>query len=236
MVPLISGLVGAVVALGLAALIWWAVSGHSGPSQGSGAGTTTTTSSAGSLSGQALVLSKLLTSGNAVTYHATYTLTSTDPETQGGSVGIEVWRQPPQERQDSSANVPGSPSQHTEALELSSGLVSCTQSGTGQWSCSSLGQATPTGPDAIIKQITGSLAGDQVSVHNATVSGMAARCFDLVSGSTKLSLCVNKQGIPVEVTDGVNTMVATEVDHHVASGTFKPPAPVSSTTSTSSSA
>jgi hypothetical protein len=85
-----------------------------------------------------------------------------------------------------------------------------------------------------VAQITGSLAGDQVATRSAIVAGAAAQCFDLTSGTTKLSLCVNDEGIPVDVTDGTTTLLLTEFDHTVGKGVFTPPAPVSASSSTSS--
>jgi hypothetical protein len=236
----VAGVVGGVIALGVAALIWWATSGHgpSGANSASGTGTTTTapaTSGGSGLSGEALTLQRLLTHGNTVTYHATYSLSSTSAQAAGGSIAVEVWRKPPEERQDSSAIIAGSPAQHQEALSLPSGLVNCVQAGTGNWSCQSIGNALPSGPDAIVKQITDSLAQDQVTSRSATVATIAARCFDVTGGSTKLTLCVDADGIPVEVTDGTNTLEASEVDHHVAAGTFTPPAQVAPSTTTTSS-
>jgi hypothetical protein len=232
--PVVGGVVGAAVALGAVALIWGIGGGGGSPTvQGSGA-TTTTAGSGGALHGPALQLQHLLTAGNKVTYHATYSLTTTEPQAAGSSVAVEVWRQPPDERQDSSANIPGSPAQHQEALELHNNLVNCTQSGTGTWSCASEGNALPSGPDAIVRQITSSLAGDQVATRTATVANVAAECFDLTSASTKLSLCVDHEGIPVEVTDGTNTLELTELDHKVTKDVFTPPAPVSAASTTTS--
>jgi hypothetical protein len=97
MTAVVGGVVGAVVALGIAGLVW-GLTRNSNPSNGAVATTTTTTSSTSTtgakLTGEAKRLETLLTDGNKVTYHATYRLTSTDPSAGGGVVAIEVWRRP----------------------------------------------------------------------------------------------------------------------------------------------
>src|SRR5580692_11515941 len=148
--PIVFGAVGAVVgagvAFGISALIW--AGGSTAPSShGAASASTTTTSSTAHkgnaktapLTGLGKQLERLLAAGTGVTYHATYSLTSTDPDAGGGSVTVEVWHMPPLERQDSSLDDPGAPAEHVEALQLSSGLVNCTQSGTSAWTCGSVG-------------------------------------------------------------------------------------------------
>jgi hypothetical protein len=228
-----SALVGGGVVLGIVALVW----GFGGGARTTGthhtsrsAGSTTTSPS--TLTGEARRLEQLLTSGSTTTYHATYQLTSTDPSVANAAVTIEVWRKPPLERQDSAVVGAGIPAQHQEALELTSGLVECTQAGTGPWSCTSVGNVVPQGPDAIVQQITSSLAGDQVTTRSDVVAGITAQCFDVAQGATKLSICLDAAGVPLEVTNGTTTLMLTALDHHLDSGTFTAPAPVTSSTTT----
>jgi hypothetical protein len=188
------------------------------------------------LSAEARQLQSLLVAGNKITYHVTYSLTTTDPQAAGETAVVEVWRQPPQERQDTSLTVAGAPAQHAEALSLSTGLVNCSQVGTGPWSCANVGNALPTGPDAIVRQIQQSLRQDTVTEHSSSVANIAAQCFDLASARTKISVCVNQEGVPMLVDEnGVGTLRLTELDHKVGQGVFTPPAPVKSASSTTPS-
>ncbi len=181
---------------------------------------------------QAGRLRALLVAGTKVTYHATYTLTSSDPSAEGGTVGIEVWRQPPLERQDTKIVAPGNPTQNQEAFQLAGGLLTCIQATSGPWSCSSYSKAEASGADAIVQQITKSLADDYVTGTNGVVAAMSAKCYNVANKSSVLSICVSLQGIPLEVTDGTNTLVVTELDHTVAKSLFVPPAAVGSATTT----
>jgi len=234
LIPILTAVVGAGIALGIVALL----GGFGGDSNGAGSGKSTTSTTKAAppppLTGDALRLRHLLTAGNKVTYHATYNLTSTDPQLAGGSVAIEVWRKPPDERQDSSEIVTGSPAQHQEALYLSGELINCSQAGTLKWSCSSAGKGQTSGPDAIVRKITAQLAGYLVTSRTATYAGVPSDCFDMSNSTGKLTLCVDSEGVPDFVNQGTDTLQASEIDHNIPGGTFTPPGPVTSGTTTSS--
>jgi hypothetical protein len=233
----LTGVLGIGVGIGVGALVW--AGGGSPSSTGTGASSadrTTTTKPAAPLKGEAKQLEQLLTAGDRITYHATYSLTSTDPSSQG-TVAVEIWRMPPLERQDSSlasSASGGTPAEHQEALQLSTGLVTCQQSGSSAWSCTSQGNTLPSGPDAIIEQITSSLSGSVVTSAPTTVNGISGTRYTISQGSTSLSVSVSTQGVPLEVTDGTDTLELTTLDHNVTKSDFTPPAPVSASSSTSS--
>jgi hypothetical protein len=207
-----------------------------GSSSSSGAsGSSPSGSAAGKLTAQARQLRTLLAKGTRATYHAKYTLTSSDPTEGTGSAAIEVWHRPPLERQDTVLSAPNTPSQNQMELRLARGLLTCTESAQAQWSCSKYTTALPSGPEAIVDQITSSLRSETVTGRAATVAGNAAECYDVATKKSALSLCVSRQGIPLEVTEGAFTLVITTLDHTAMRSVFTPPAPVGSATTTTTS-
>lgn len=185
----------------------------------------------GALSAQAKQLRTLLAAGTRATYHATYTLTSSDPTEGAGSAVIEVWHRPPLERQDTEFTAPNTPTQNQMELRLARGLLTCTQSAQGQWSCSKYTTALPTGPDAIVEQIPATLRSETVTGRATTVAGHAAECYDVATKKSALSLCLSRQGVPLEVFEGDITLTVTSLGRTVARSVFTPPAPVGSASS-----
>jgi hypothetical protein len=116
-------------------------------------------------------------------------------------------------------------------LRLARGLLTCTQSAQGQWSCSKYTTALPTGPDAIVEQITATLRSETVTGRATTVAGHAAECYDVATKKSALSLCLSRQGVPLEVFEGDITLTVTSLGRTVARSVFTPPAPVGSASS-----
>ncbi|HEY1827579.1 MAG TPA: hypothetical protein VGF87_06130 [Acidimicrobiales bacterium] len=230
----LTGVLGVGVGIGVGALVWAGGGSPSSSGAGATAASQTTTTKPAALTGQAKQLERLLTAGDQVTYHATYSLTSSDPST-AGTIAVEIWRMPPLERQDSSLESSGT-AEHQEALQLTTGLVTCQQSGAGAWACSSQGNTLPSGPDAIIQGITSSLSGATVTSAPATVSGVSGTRYTVTEGGTTLSVSVSSKGIPLEVTDGTDTLQLTALDNNVTKSDFTPPAPVSSSSTSTTTA
>jgi hypothetical protein len=224
----VGAVVGAGVAVAIVGLVWGFGGSSPSPSSGSGSGSSTTGTGASSntFSAGARRLQGLLLAGTKLTYHVTYALTTTNPQAAGQTAVVEVWHEPPLERQDTSLTVSGAPAEHQEALSLTSGLVGCTQVGTGNWSCSPASSSAPTGPDAVISQIVQSLPKDQVTEHDSSIANMPAHCFDLNNSGTKIDVCVNSDGVPILVTNGTDTLRSTGYGRTIPKGTFVPPAPV----------
>jgi hypothetical protein len=204
--------------------------GSTTPTTASG-GSTTTTASGGvsSISG----LANALSAGGAVTYDATYKVT-----TSSGTDTITFAAQPP-----SSFAYSGTTSSGGKEDYFSNGTASyaCSEnSGSSQWQCVNLGSSGLGAYAGIADLYEGkywlglvndekayaSLAGFHFTSSSMTVNGIALQCGTWTGGPNNQSgeVCVTSQGILGYVKSASSTFEIQSFSSSVPSGTFSVPA------------
>jgi hypothetical protein len=213
------GVIGAGIAVGLTV----AIVGSGGSSHHPSSAPTSTTSTTVPLSATASDMLHLLSLGAKTDYHATYQVSSGTSASQGASVTLELWRRPPQVRQDTVVKIKGS-SSDTAAFQIASGLVECTQQDKKGWSCvQGSGQQSPSSPQQLATSAAEQLAGARVQESSATIAGRSAQCFSFTVSGDATEICIDGQGIPLKLSSGGSTMTMMSIDHSLPAGVFTPP-------------
>jgi hypothetical protein len=164
----------------------------------------------------------LLEAGRALTFHAVYETSSTDPEAPG-AVTVEIWRDGGRVRQDSVVEAAGQ-RVHTAAIREPDGTVtSCLQRDGEAWSCGAAGGA-PEGD--LFGSVTAQLEGATVTVTDERIGDLAVRCFTIVDAVSQSAseLCLTPDGIPVRISAGEEAVLdMTSLERQVDSAVFTPP-------------
>jgi hypothetical protein len=169
---------------------------------------------------------RLLAAGASVSYHARYAISSTQTKAQKATVTLELWRRPPDVRQETVVKT-ASATTETAAFQGASGTVECSRQGMGPFACRQTSTGGVASPQDLAATAAKELVGATVTQHSETVAGRSATCFELVLSGATTEVCVDAQGIPVRISSGGSTMTMQAYDRTVPSGIFTPPAAAS---------
>lgn len=213
------------VSLTIAAL---AVAGCGGGGKGKATQSPTASGSATALTKGGSDLVALLAKGRKSTWHAKYTLTAGGAES-GAKTLLELWVKSTQQRQETTQLVGDTVVSHSEAFELATSTVTCSQqNGTGPWLCTG---AAATNNSDLLSQAGSQLKGVSVAESNDVLSGRQVTCFQATITGQATKLCLTSDGIPALYVTGQAQMQLTSLDRNVPASAFKPPAPVKSAAS-----
>lgn len=221
----IGGVVGAgVVASVLVAVLGTGSHGKAAPPGPASAGATpsATTSSTPPLTGTAAAMVALLAKGSGLSYHARYAVSSPSVAQQGATVVLELWRRPPQVRQDTTVTAKGKTSE-TAAFQNASGVTQCTRQGTADFACKLTSSSGLSSPADLAAAAAKELTGADVTQKHDTVAGHAGTCFEIAAAGATTEICVDDEGIPLRISAAGTSMVLQVLDHSFASGVFTPP-------------
>jgi len=165
------------------------------------------------LRGEGGVLVRLLERGSDATFHATYEVRR-DATVEAT---IEVWQRRGEARADSS-----SAGSTTSVFTGKAGTVECTRE--ASWICHRDATARG-GVNEFVAQAVDDLRGLDVTASDATIAGLAARCFN-VAEAGGVQICATEEGVPARMTSGGSTMELTKFDRSVSSADFRLPARV----------
>ena len=168
------------------------------------------------LEGAALELANATNRAATLTYHAVYEGDSKNKKGDTTQVKVEVWRQLPLARRDTTITSPDGTLQ-TRELRLLDQLVGCvdTQKGDSEpeWMCVPsegkgvdpaepvLGTARPTD--------------GAVTVRDDVIAGVPSRCFSVADTVKVAEVCFDAEGIPVSIDGGDGRLERTEVGRGV---------------------
>lgn len=173
------------------------------------------------VSAQGADLIALLKKGRAATFHARYHGGSS--ETEGQDVAVEVWRKPPQIRQDTRVSAAGKTAS-TSTFVLADRTVACARADDAGWQCQPTPEHRPNEPDALIQGVTDEMARGPMEVRDEVIAGTAARCFTATDGEQMREVCATRQGVPARVSSGGARIELVELDAAVSDNVFKLPA------------
>lgn len=173
------------------------------------------------VSAQGSELIGLLKKGRTATFHARYQAESS--ETEGEEVAIDVWRKPPQIRQDTRVSASGRTAS-TSTFVLADRTVACTRADEAGWQCRTNPEHRPNDPDALIQGVTEELASGPMEVREEVIGGTPARCFTVADGERTREVCATRQGVPARVSSGGARLELVELDTAVSDTVFKLPA------------
>lgn len=218
--------VGLVAALALLAVVFVVLrSGDDEPQPGPLAGVDLT-----ALGSQGSELVGLLRLGREATFHARYRSTPGEPtEDPGQDVAIELWRKPPNQRQDLVVTAGGEVGR-TSAFVRDKKAVSCVEEGPSAWTCRDVpGNAgAETGPDAFLARLVTEASGPASDPRDDTIAGTAVRCFNVPLSSGTAEVCVTRSGVPARIRVGPAFLEMVELSATVSDRIFTPPAKVAS--------
>lgn len=177
------------------------------------------------LQGAALELAVAINRAGALTYHAVYRGQHTSETGAGSDVTVEMWRQLPLARRDTTiATTDGT--LRTRELRLLDQLLGCIDTSKGdtepEWIClPSAGKGVdPAEPLLGVARPTDGT----VVARDDTVEGLAARCFTVTEAdSTVQEVCFDVDGIPVSIDGGDGVIVRTELGRGVDPDTIAVP-------------
>lgn len=180
-----------------------------------------TTTTEPDLSGAAAELADLLLARQDQTYHARYEGQSAD-----ASIVIETWQDDDgRVRQDQILSAAGQGA-HLLSLDAGDGPIRCTRVSEQEWTCRRASAAESAATDPIAG-IRARLADGEVLAADEQIDGSPARCFELVSGAERSTMCVRPEtGIPVRITAGQTELRLVLLEETVDPAAFEPPGPV----------
>jgi hypothetical protein len=131
-------------------------------------------------------------------------------------VKVEIWRQLPLARRDTTITSPDGTLQ-TRELRLSDQLVGCvdTQKGDAEpeWMCvPSEGQGVDPAEPVLG---TARPTDGAVAVRDDVIAGVPARCFSVTDATKVAEVCFDGEGIPVSIDGGDGRLERTEVGRGV---------------------
>jgi hypothetical protein len=169
------------------------------------------------LTGAALELAEAINRAGSLTYHAVYSGSHASSSGSTSEVTVEIWRQLPLARRDTSIKA-DTGTLSTRELRLADQLLGCVDTSKGDtepaWICLPaagkgvdpadpvLGRATPTD--------------GAVAARDDEVAGEAARCFTVTEADgTVQEACFDLDGIPLSIDGGDGRLVRSEVGRGV---------------------
>jgi hypothetical protein len=182
--------------------------------------TTTTTPSTEDLGPAAQQLVALLEEARDETYHARFEGSS--PEAPDDVIRLETWQRPPLVRQDSSLSVGGQLAR-TSSFVLEDGGRRCTQVGDAPWSCRPAAEGELRA-DVISGTVLQRLQESDVRVRNTKIDGIDALCFTLTAPEGSSELCLDEQGITLNVRSSGSELKRVELTRDFEDSVFDPPA------------
>jgi hypothetical protein len=178
------------------------------------------------LTGDALELATAINRASGLTYHATYQGTGKDKNGSSTQVKVEIWRQLPLARRDTTI-VTNDGTLHTEELRLEDRLLGCVDRNKGDtepdFVCfPSAGKGVDPAEPVIG---LGRPASGTVVARNETVGGVGARCFrvTLAVGTKVQDVCFDGDGIPVAIDGGDSRLVRSDLGRGVDPATIAIP-------------
>ncbi len=171
------------------------------------------------LGAQGAELADLLAKGRLQTFHATYRAASPDqPEAT-----IELWRKPPNQRQDLVVSASGQVGR-TASFVLRRASLSCVQEGPAPWTCQKVAAPPGAGPDAFLRLLVGEVSGPALDARDETIAGASARCFRFPLQAAIADVCATRSGVPARISHGSSSIELTELTMSVPDRVFTPPA------------
>lgn len=186
-----------------------------------GAPTSTTVAAFGP---EALEMAGAIERADSLTYHARYEGLTQTENGEPRSTVIEVWKQPPLARRDTTASA-GDTTLFIQEFHTAEGLIGCLEVTLGEESqvqCQHLGEEESVDAAAATFEAVDPQAG-RVTAVDDTIDGVAVRCFR-VAALRPQELCFDGDGIPVVVDDGVLRLERTAMDADVTDADLVPPA------------
>ena len=177
---------------------------------------------------QGAELADLLAKGRLQTFHARYRAASPDQPDQT----IELWRNPPNQRQDLVVSASGQVGR-TASFLLRNRALTCVQEAPAPWKCQSAPPSASAGvaggvgpgPDAFLRLLVGEVSGPALDVRDETIAGSSARCFRFPLQAATADVCATRTGVPARISDGSSLIELTSLSAAVPDRVFTPPAP-----------
>jgi hypothetical protein len=177
----------------------------------------TTLSTAG-LDGPAAELATAINKASGLTYHAVYKGTTTGKSGTASEQTVEIWRQLPLARRDTTLVSPKG-SFHTEEYRLVDKIVGCVDTamagaGTSKFTCLPAEGKGVDPADPLIG--TARPVNGAVTVRDDTIGSLTVRCFSVraTSGAVQ-EACFDGDGIPASIDGGDGRLVRVEVGRGV---------------------
>jgi hypothetical protein len=217
---LVVGLVAAVALLAVAFAVWQGR--DDAPQPGPLAGVDLT-----ALGAQGSELVGLLRLGRDETFHARYRSTPpTTDEAGTQEVTIELWRKPPDQRQDVVVTA-GSEVGRSSSFVRGKEAMSCVEEAPRRWTCRKVAAASDTGPDAFLARLVSEASGPASDPRDDTVAGTSVRCFNVPLPSGTAEVCATRSGVPARIRVGPAFLELVELSSTVPDRVFTLPAKVS---------
>lgn len=170
----------------------------------------------------------LVEKGRKATFHARYRATPSGGQGAGQELTLELWRKPPLEREDTLFVTQGARG-HSAGFLRPDKATLCTRRNDEPWTCNPLPGVQRSGPEALVSQLSETVARSRVEVRDDTVAGFPVRCFTVAVSGSPAELCLTEEGVSARVSAGGTRIELVSLSEDVPDSVFEPPAPVTDT-------